>query len=97
MLEQFFYLDHRQFLQTQGSTNGTTITPTEQSSRGAVAHPGGARPRHSAATNDDAAFNRKLKHMGKSKHFQIMAVLLKVFSHPCFPIICCEIVEMQAL
>ena len=30
---------------------------------------GGARPRHSPAVQDDAAFNRKLKHMGKSmKH-----------------------------
>ena len=49
-----------------------TGTPANDSEPGASQTPsatvyhGGARPRHSPAVQDDAAFNRKLKHMGKS-------------------------------
>lgn len=56
-------------MQSQDSASGaasSSAASIELSPRSVVVHPGGARPRNSTTQIDDAVFNRKLKHMGKS-------------------------------
>ena len=51
-------------MQTEAPAND--LDPGASQTPSVPVYHGGARPRHSPAVHDDAAFNRKLKHMGKS-------------------------------
>ena len=70
-IQTIFPIDHRRFVHSQSSSvvaDGAASPPEH----GAKPIPsGGARPRYSNTTgNDDVAFNRKLKHMGKCMSYR---------------------------
>ena len=68
----FFAIDYKQFVQTRGKLDGSLSPSLEQGPRGATAHHRGARPRHPPTTYDDATFNKKLRHMGKSMYQKVL-------------------------